>query len=735
MNYKTNIKTLPMLIGATFTALSFGVSANNVDSLQIKNQTNSGSPSFVTGNLGDINSAKAVQSLKNILSANADYGYTGNEDFQIKRQWVDSLGKSHTHFSQTINGLKVYGSSLIIHSETSVSSINSSNTTGNVYAISGTLAVDSSPSITTALASSNDGGQSAINAASLLGDVDGQPELAYVYLPESGTAKLAWKLDVKYQSANGFEHDIVFIDAHTNQELTRHPQVHRAKVYKTYTMDNQAYNSGAAPGRLLCSTGQSCSDASAQRAHSGASTVYDYYQSRHGRDGINNNGMTMTSSVHTGSRWNNAVWYQNQMFYGDGDGNTFGDLTGDFDIIAHELTHGVTQFTAGLIYRNESGALNEAMSDIIGVSAEAYKNGTSSPAWLLGDGAYTPNTPGDALRYMDDPTKDGRSRDYYPDRYQGSQDNGGVHWNSGIANLAYSLLVDGGTHPKGKTTAQVPSIGVAKAEKIFYRALTTYFNQSTNFAAARTGTAQAAQDLYGATEKAAVETAWCAVGVGECPGTPPPPGGNELENGVAKTGLSATTGNDLKFTMDVPAGATDIKFEMSGGSGDADIYVKFGSEPTDSSYDCRPYKNGNSESCTGTQTGGTYYVRVKAYSSFSGVSLTGSFNDGGNPPGNEPINDTVNNISVNQGQWSRYTQVLPTGYSTMTVTISGGSGDADLYVRHGAQSTTSQYDCRPYRNGNNETCSFNSPAAGTWYIDIRGYSNASGVTLNLQANP
>ncbi|TQV89735.1 M28 family metallopeptidase [Aliikangiella coralliicola] len=216
---------------------------------------------------------------------------------------------------------------------------------------------------------------------------------------------------------------------------------------------------------------------------------------------------------------------------------------------------------------------------------------------------------------------------------------------------------------------------------------------------------------------------------------PPPPGDNVLENGVAKTNLSASTGNDLTFTMDVPTGATDVKFEITGGSGDADLYVKFASAPTDSSYDCRPYKNGNSETCTGNQTGGTYYVRVKAYNTFSGVSLTGSFTDGGNPPGNDPIDKTINNISVNRAQWQHYTQALSAGYSKMTVTISGGSGDADLYVRHGAQSTLSQYDCRPYKNGNSEVCTFNSPAAGTWYIDLYGYSSVSGVTLSIKATP
>ncbi len=213
---------------------------------------------------------------------------------------------------------------------------------------------------------------------------------------------------------------------------------------------------------------------------------------------------------------------------------------------------------------------------------------------------------------------------------------------------------------------------------------------------------------------------------------PPPPTDNVLSNNVPVTGLSASQGSDVVYTMEVPANATDISFEISGGTGDADLYVRFGSEPTDSTYDCRPYVNGNNETCTGTSTGGTYYVRVKAYRTFSGVTLTGSYTEAGSGPA--PIDSTVTDISVARNAWARYTLDLDPGYSTMTISISGGTGDADLYVNFGSQSTTSSYDCRPYLNGNNETCTFSNPQSGTWHIDIRGYRAASGVTLNATAN-
>jgi leucyl aminopeptidase len=217
-------------------------------------------------------------------------------------------------------------------------------------------------------------------------------------------------------------------------------------------------------------------------------------------------------------------------------------------------------------------------------------------------------------------------------------------------------------------------------------------------------------------------------------GTTPPTGGNELANGVAKTGLTASSGTDIKFTMVVPAGATAINFAMTGGTGDGDMYVKRGSAPTDSSYDCRPYKSGNAESCGPYTTAGTYHVRIKAYSTFSGVSLTGSFTEGsGGGGGGLPAINETRNFSVATGGWKNYTQTLAAGYSSLAVNMSGGTGDADLYTRFGSTSTTSSYDCRPYKNGNSETCTHTSPQAGDWHIDVRGYSAASNVTLTWTA--
>lgn len=170
---------------------------------------------------------------------------------------------------------------------------------------------------------------------------------------------------------------------------------------------------------------------------------------------------------------------------------------------------------------------------------------------------------------------------------------------------------------------------------------------------------------------------------------------------------------------------------MSGGTGDADIYVKFGSAPTTSSYDCRPYRNGNTESCDFSAQAGTYYVMVRGYTSYSNVNLVATHDGGGTNPPPAGGSATLENLSGASGSFTHYYVDIPAGMSSLNVQMSGGSGDADLYVRRGSQPTTSSYDCRPYKYGNNESCSFSNPAQDRWYISIRGYSSYSGVTLQV----
>ncbi|WP_394199843.1 pre-peptidase C-terminal domain-containing protein [Shewanella waksmanii] len=210
-----------------------------------------------------------------------------------------------------------------------------------------------------------------------------------------------------------------------------------------------------------------------------------------------------------------------------------------------------------------------------------------------------------------------------------------------------------------------------------------------------------------------------------------PPVAIPLQNGVAATSLSASKSNQLNFTLEVPEAATSLDFNITGGSGDADLYVKQGSAPTLSSYDCRPYKNGNAESCSMTPVqAGTYFVMLNGYASFNGVSLLGEYQiDSG---GGDGGSGSFNNLAESTGNWSYHSATLPAGVTSLTVTISGGTGDADLYVQSGSQPTNTSYQCRPYRNGNEETCTLTAPQAGVWHFGVKAYSSFSGVSLSYQ---
>ena len=418
--------------------------------------------------------------------------------------------------------------------------------------------------------------------------------------------------------------------------------------------------------------------------------------------------------VHYGNNYENAFWDGQAMTFGDG-ATTFYPLV-SLDVSAHEVSHGFTEQNSGLVYSGKSGGLNEAFSDMAGEAAEAYMLGSND--WLVGEQIFKGNG---ALRYMANPPQDGRSIGNQSDYYSGMD----VHYSSGVYNKAFYLL------------ATTSGWDTQKAFKTMARANQLYWTASTNWDLAGNGVMDAACDL--GYEPNDVKAALAAVGVtsslsagSDCGSTPPIPD-EEITNGVPRTGISGAAKEQMFFVMNVPAGATNLTFNTSGGSGDADLYVKYGSRPTLNDYDCNSTSSTSTESCAISPVqGGEYYVMVEAWNQISNVTLEGNYDDGSTGP--TPIDRTESNISVNQGGWARFSQDIGSGYSNLTVTISGGSGDADLYVNFGSQSTTSDWDCRPYRNGNSETCTFSNPQAGTWHMDLRGYRAASGVTLSIQAD-
>lgn len=219
----------------------------------------------------------------------------------------------------------------------------------------------------------------------------------------------------------------------------------------------------------------------------------------------------------------------------------------------------------------------------------------------------------------------------------------------------------------------------------------------------------------------------------------PPTGGDVLANGVPKSGLSGASGSTVLYKVTVPAGASNLVISTSGGSGDVDLYTRYGAAPTTSSYDCRPYRSGNSESCTvATPQAGTYYVQLRAYQAYGGVTVKASWTTGGDPqpPADDELVNGVAKTGLNgaTGGTALYRVIVPAGSTNLTIGSSGGTGDVDMYVRFGSAPTTSSYDCRPYRNGNSENCAFTQVQAGTYYVMLKGYQAYSGVSLKASWN-
>lgn len=655
-----------LLLTAT---MAFAKNPSSESKIRITDTDARGVPTFVTGELGQLGPGSASHAAADFLRGQrALLGGAGTEDFEAIGSTKDNFGHTHIRLQQRLRGLPVYGAEYIVHADGN----------GNVYAINGRFAPDHdlprNPSIS---------GWSALEqAASQAGIAGGRwndVRAALVYVAtEKGSAYLAWRGTIEYVDEQGEQRDILYANAVTGDLVLRDAQIHRARNRATYNGNNTS----SLPGTLvLTETGGSTTDSVISTAHAHAATSYDYYKGVHNRDSFNNAGAQIKTTVHHQVNYNNAFWNGTQLVYGDGDGTQFSPLGNALDVGAHELTHAVTTYSANLTYSNESGALNEGTSDIMAAAVEAWKDGAvSSDTWKVGEDITTPGTAGDALRYMNDPVADGSSYDYYPTRYTGTGDYGGVHLNSGIANLAWKLMVTGGTHPRGKTTVSVPALSatamtsIDMAAKIWYRALTVYMTSSTNFQGARTATAQAATDLYGATAADAVHKGWDAVGV---PGTPSGgTGTTTLTNGVAVTGIGASTGAWKHYKIAVPSGQTKLDIVMSGGSGDADLYVKRGSQPTSSSYDYRPYLNGNNETVSVTNpVAGDWYISLYAYSTYSSVSLKATYT------GAAACTSVSASLSGTGANWYQpYYNSTVSG--THTGKLTGPSGtDFDLYLQ------------------------------------------------------
>ncbi|MFJ7151598.1 M4 family metallopeptidase [Streptomyces sp. NPDC100445] len=473
-------------------------------------------------------------------------GLGAKEKLVVKDVVKDVDGTVHTRYERTYAGLPVLGGDLVVH--TAKSGKTEGVTKANKAAVK---PASLKPQITAAKAE-----KQAVSAARTLGSAkttaDGARKVIWA---GSGKPVLAYETVVGGLQDDGTPNQLhVITDAATGKKLFEYQGIENATgktLYSgtvtlnstqsgsTYTLTDSArgghktYNLArktSGTGTLVASssnvfgTGTASSSSSDQTAAAdaayGAAETWDFYKNTFGRNGIKNNGVGAYSRVHYGNAYVNAFWDDSCfcMTYGDGSGNV--DPLTSLDVAGHEMSHGVTANTAGLNYSGESGGLNEGTSDIFGTGVEFYANNASDPGdYLIGE-KIDINGDGSPLRYMDKPSKDGGSADYW----SSSVGNKDVHYSSGVANHFFYLLSEGsgaktinGVSYNSPTYngAAVTGIGRAKALQIWYKALTTYMTSTTNYKAARTATLNAASALYGSTsaEYKAVAAAWTGVNV------------------------------------------------------------------------------------------------------------------------------------------------------------------------------------------------------------------------------
>ncbi|MFF2654116.1 M4 family metallopeptidase [Streptomyces sp. NPDC058045] len=534
-----------------------------------------------------------------------DLGLGAQQKLVVKDVVKDADGTTHTRYERTYAGLPVLGGDLVVQTT------KSGATADVTHAAQAELKhVDTKAAVRPAVAE-----KKALGLAKAAGadraTADQAPRKV-VWLA-GGAPVLAYETVVGGLQEDGTPNQLhVITDASTGKQIYQWQAIQNATGtgHSTYSGDVEITTSGSGSsytmddadrgghktydlkhgtsgqGTLFTDDDNDWGDGTAANAqtagvdaHYGAAKTWDFYKDTFGRSGIKGDGKAAYSRVHYGKAYVNAFWDDSCfcMTYGDGQGDK-APLTA-IDVAGHEMTHGVTAATAGLVYSGESGGLNEATSDIFGTGVEFYaSNPTDKGDYLIGE-KIDIRGDGSPLRYMDKPSKDGASLD----NWSSNAGNVDVHYSSGIANHFFYLLSEGsgkktidGVDYDSPTSDGLPVTGIGrdKALQVWYKALTEKFTSTTNYAAARTGTLDAAKDLYGAdsAEYKAVGEAWAGVNVGSRdgggdPGDPGPgdPTGKVFENktrvdipdpGTATstikvTGIGGKAPKNLKVTVDI----------------------------------------------------------------------------------------------------------------------------------------------------------------------------------------
>ncbi|MDM4765059.1 M4 family metallopeptidase [Pelomonas sp. SE-A7] len=540
-------------------------------------------------------------------------------ELQAQRSHTYASGRVVTRHQQFYQGVPVWGEGVVEHRDAGATSSR----------ISGSLLSNVSQNISAARPGLSQAGALALaKGLARAALTENEQATLYVRLNDSGAAQLFYLVSFVSQGGSEPSRPHFMIDANSGAVLERweglthkdatgpggnaktgkyeyginYPAMQvtddcQMKTANVITVNLNNGTSGSTPFKFTCSRNEykltNGAYSPLNDAHYFGNVIFNMYGAWLGLRPIS---QTLQMRVHYSSGYENAFWDGTAMHFGDGK-NTFYPLV-SLDVSAHEVSHGFTEQNSGLVYSGMSGGMNEAFSDMAGEAAEYYSRGRND--WLVGAEIFKANG---ALRYFDDPTRDGRSIGH-ASNYNSSLD---VHLTSGVYNKAFYLLAN----KSGWNTRKAFEV-MADANRLYWAANST-FNQGA------CGVEKAAANRgYTVTD---VTAAFNSVGV-SCGSTPP----IVLSSGVAVTNISLSTNASRLYSITVPSGRTTLTFKLSGGSGDGDIYVKRGATPTTTSYDKKSDGSSNAETISfSAPTAGTYYLLLNAYSGVSGASLVATY--------------------------------------------------------------------------------------------------------------
>jgi Zn-dependent metalloprotease len=450
-------------------------------------------------------------------STGDDLGLPADQSLVVRSVLTDRDGTRHVRYDRTVDGLPVVGGDLVV----------AKSADGTVKSSHWNRGKGVAPASTKATVSKAAASATAAKGAGYR--VDSSAAALVVYASE-GTPRLAWQVTTSGVRASQTPSRLkTWVDARTGRVIDSAETIEEGTGNTQYSGSvtlNTTFSGGVfrlrdTLGNVTTNLNHATSGTGTEITNSvdvfgngattdtrtagadaqwGAQETYAYYNDVLGRKGIWNTGVGARSRVHYGNAYNNAFWDGTQMTYGDGTGNAR-PLTA-IDVAGHEMSHGVTANTAGLNYRGESGGLNEANSDIFGTAVEFYANTAADvPDYLIGE-KININGNGTPLRYMDQPSKDGRSANCWS-KTVGRLD---VHYSSGPLNHWFYLVSEGsgaktvnGVAYNSPTcnSSTMTGVGHSVAEKVWYRTLATKLTSSSGYAAARNGAIASAKELYG----------------------------------------------------------------------------------------------------------------------------------------------------------------------------------------------------------------------------------------------